>query len=212
MHADSLPITGPCPIDLDAIGFDRDSKVSHCTHCTKSVHILSNMTRDEARSFMSANRGKKMCISYSRDEDGRIRFAPDPTPAPVLVPVSRLSARPKRRAGLAAAAMSVALAACTPHGDGEPRVGEIEVVHRPEVVEVGKMEVPQVEPDDTRTKPPVDVPEPMPLAGAAVIPDDMIEGEIEVPGPEVIDEPCDGKKPDAKAQGSSKRARGMQPL
>ncbi|MEM7160144.1 MAG: hypothetical protein AAF799_45320 [Myxococcota bacterium] len=208
MHADSLPISGPCPIDLDTIGFDREAKVSHCTHCSKNVTNVSNMTRDEARSFMGANRGKKMCISYARDEQGRIRFQPEPEPEVTLVPVSRLRARPKRRAGLAAAAMSVALAACTPHGEGEPGIGEVEVIHRDDVVEVGKMEMPEVTPDQVQPKPPIDVPEPMPLAGAAVIPDDLIEGEIEIPGPEVIDadQPCDGNEPAPKAK------RGMQKL
>ena len=74
MLADKLPITGPCPIDLDAIGFDRTSKVSHCSHCAKNVTVLSNMTKGEAREFLSEHRGQKLCVSYSRDEDGRIRL------------------------------------------------------------------------------------------------------------------------------------------
>src|SRR5262245_7526476 len=101
MHAEQLPITGPCPIDLDAIGFDRTSKVSHCSHCVKNVTVLSNMTRGEAREFLRAHQGENLCVSYVRGADGEIRFRPDPEP--VLVPVARLRPRPSRAAGLVAA-------------------------------------------------------------------------------------------------------------
>ncbi|MCA9712499.1 MAG: hypothetical protein KDK70_42110, partial [Myxococcales bacterium] len=132
MHADKLPITGPCPIDLDAIGFDRAAKVAHCTHCAKDVTVLSNMTRGEAREFMRTHKGQKLCVSYARDEQGRIRFRED-EPSTV-VPLERLvrrapavaasagSGRPARAAGIAAAiGLTVAMAACTPHGDPPPQ-------------------------------------------------------------------------------------------
>lgn len=209
MDAAKLPITGPCPIDLDAIGFDRSAKVAHCSHCVKSVTILSNMTREEARTFLREHQGQTMCVSYTRDRDGRIRFRePVPPPAaPVLVPVARLRARPSRRAGssrraglVAALGVSAALAACTPHG--EPPTPTPAVVATPE----------PVKPDPT-PKPTVS-PEPVPLAGAAVIPEHVIEGELAVPEPEVLDgelavpepsvldEPCD---PEAKGTRTAAR-------
>jgi hypothetical protein len=206
MHADALPITGPCPIDLDAIGFDRSGKVSHCTHCVKSVTNLSNMTKDEAREFLKEHKGEKLCVSYARGNDGKIRFRPEPEPA--LVPVTRLRPRPavapqpviasqpvvelaprraSRAAGLIAAfGVSATLAACTPHGD--PPRNDVE---RVEMVE-GNMKVPTVV-----VEPPQ--PETVPMAGAAEIPQEiMVDGEMAVPDPDVIDEPCDKTKDQGK--------------
>lgn len=198
MNSDTLPITGPCPIDLDAIGFDRSGRTSHCTHCSKNVHQLSNMTREQARGFLRDNKGKTLCISYARDEQGRIRFRPEPVaPPPVLVPVSRLRSRRSRAAGMVAAiGMGVALAACAPHGEGPPTpdVTELEAVvptaedpRRPEVVEVTAR----------------------PTAGIAMVPEEeiMMDGEIEVPDLDVIDpqpQPCDGPgSPKAKASSAT---------
>lgn len=200
MLADKLPITGPCPIDLDAIGFDRSAKVSHCTHCVKSVTNLSNMTRDEAREFMREHKGEKLCVSYACDQDGSIRFRTAPEPA--LVPVTRLRPRPavappplasvpsrprSRAAGFVAAlGVSAALAACAPHGD-PPRDVTVE----------GKMTVPHQSVLDVPPKPVVTPqPDPVPTAGAAVMPQEiMMDGEMAVPDPDTLDEPCDRTKP-----------------
>lgn len=193
MLADKLPITGPCPIDLDAIGFDRSAKVSHCSHCVKSVTNLSNMTRDEAREFMREHKGEKLCVSYACDQDGSIRFR---APEPALVSVTRLRPRPavapqplatvpsrrsSRGAGFVAAlGVSAALAACAPHGE-PPRDVTVE----------GKMTVPHHRVLDETPKP-----DPVPTAGAAVIPQEvMVEGEMAVPDPDTVDEPCDKPKP-----------------
>ncbi len=190
MHADKLPITGPCPIDLDAIGFDRDAKVAHCTHCTKNVHVLSNMTRGQARQFLRDNKGRKMCVSYARDADGRIRFAPDPVAAPVappLVPVTRLFRRPSRAVGLATAlGMGAALAACTPVGQPPAEV-------EPTVVQTAPTKPGKTVPEILEVVVP-SRPDPIPLAGAAVIPEDLVDGEMEIPDPDAVelDEPCDG--------------------
>jgi hypothetical protein len=199
MHADKLPITGPCPIDLDAIGFDRAAKVAHCSHCAKSVTVLSNMTRGEAREFLSEHKGQKMCVSYARDEDGRIRFQPDPEPAlvpvtrlrprapaaPVVLPATGLARRSSRAAGFVAAlGVTAALAACAPHGE-PPR----------EIVE-GKMTVPHVIDEPTPPKPIV-----APMAGAAEIPREVVEGKMTVPDPDTVglDEPCDKAEPTMKS-------------
>lgn len=203
MLADKLPITGPCPIDLDAIGFDRSSRVSHCTHCAKSVTNLSNMTRDEAREFMHEHKGEKLCVSYACDSTGNIRFR-EAAPEPALVPVTRLRPRPtaaplvgaeravaaaparkaSRAAGFVAAlGVSAALAACAPHGE-PPR----DEPARDVMVE-GKMTVPSRNVIDPQ-------PDPVPTAGAAVIPQEiMMDGEMAVPDPATLDEPCDKTKP-----------------
>ncbi|MCH9684916.1 MAG: hypothetical protein K0V04_26000 [Deltaproteobacteria bacterium] len=192
MHADKLPITGPCPIDLDAIGFDRRARVAHCTHCTKNVHVLSNMTKSEAKDFLRDNKGRKLCVSYSRDEQGRIRFQPDPAP---VVPITRLRRGPGRKAGLAATlGMGAALAACTPHVDATAKVDG----------PAPQDPITQVQPTGsnlskvlTKILQPQVVPPPPPLAGAAVIPEDLVDGEMEVPDPDEVDldQPCDKVEP-----------------
>lgn len=198
MDAANVKITGPCPINLDAIGFDRASKRAHCTHCEKSVHNLSNMTEDEARAFLRAQVGEKICVSYGRRADGAIAFRRSPSPAPTVVPIARLRRRSAAAAPAAAGlGLAAALAACTPvdnpqvHTDQvetrtppepephemlagammpEPEVGEIEAV---EVID-GGIEVQQLEPVEPD------------------YPVDMVEGEMEIE-PEVIDAPCPGK-------------------
>jgi hypothetical protein len=219
MHAEALPITGPCPIDLDAIGFDRSAKVAHCSHCAKNVTVLSNMTRREAREFLREHAGQRLCVSYARGEDGQIRFRPEPEPA--LIPASRLRprveaeapaalarAKASRAAGLVAAlGVGVALAACTPHGE-PPR--ETATTTRPAVTPItpprvdpvveGNIEVPDPKVLDEpceKGEPRVDPgSEPIHAAGAAVIPREvMMDGEVAVPARERIDAPPDGGRP-----------------
>jgi hypothetical protein len=197
MDSKKLPITGPCPIDLDEIGFDRKAKKSFCAHCSKNVVNLSNFTKDEARTFLRENAGETMCVSYARNAEGQIKFRPE---API-VPITRLRKRPSQRtaaAATAAAGLALALAACTPHGDDEPQIDRTEQADR----------------DNTRTIIPFIQnrdPEPMPVAGAVAIPepvnDDVVEGKMPIPEDVMMDgevaipeglvggevEPCDGK-------------------
>ncbi len=145
MDSSKLPITGPCPIDLDAIGFDRTGTRSHCSHCEKSVHILSNMTRREASALLREKAGQRICVSYARDASGTIQFKSEPPPAQI-VPLSRLqrgkpSVRPTA-AAVAGLGLAAALAACTPHDTTEHHMlgeapvevvdGGIEAPHHPE--------------------------------------------------------------------------------
>lgn len=234
MHSDKLPITGPCPIDLDAIGFDRTAKVAHCQHCAKNVTVLSNMTRGEAREFLRANKGKKLCVSYARDAGGRIRFRDEAAaPAPGhrargvqasasgaapgtgadgaswadVVPLARLRSRPTRAAGVVAAlGLTAAMAACTPHADPPTERRAVVQVDAPETDAPKKVEPEVVEP----------IPEPVPLAGEAMIPEDVVDGEMEIPDPDQVnvDEPCDGgaKTPTQGAKTPTRAPRGMQVL
>lgn len=189
MHSDKLPITGPCPIDLDDTDFDRSAKRAFCGHCRKNVFNLSNMTRDEARSLLREHAGQKICVSYGKASDGAIRFRPSPPPAD-LVPVGRLSVRPSRSAMAAAAAgLAVALAACTPHGKEQDEVGKIEVVDPEPADGDPTRTIPWADPDSNR--------DPVP-AGMAMVPDDIVEGEISVPTVDDVAEPCD--KPEVEPE------------
>lgn len=197
MDSTNLPITGPCPIDLDAIGFDRSSKRSHCSHCEKNVHVLSNMTEREARAFMTENAGKNLCVSYARTKDGTVQFKPEPPSQ--IVPLARLSRRPA--AAAAGLGLAMALAACTPHSDPPKNVvGEMV----PEAIEVVDGGIEMKEPCDNPKKKPDGDREPLemvegempieepPLAGAMVVPEpppetDQVDGEMEIVPPEPKD-------------------------
>jgi hypothetical protein len=218
MDSQKLPITGPCPIDLDAIGFDRGSKRAHCQHCSKDVHNLSNMTEAEAGRFLRTVAGTKVCVSYGRDAAGRIQFAA-PAAAPTnLVPLSRVRAR---RAALPAAAgvgLAAALAACTPHDNADAHKPKIEVVDHdvdPSVHMAGAVAIPDnistvtppepVEVLDGEIEAPP-VPEPIEMVEGKIEapPVEMLEGEIEALPVQTVrgeiapmkDEPCDGKAKD----------------
>lgn len=119
MDSKHLPITSPCPIDLDAIGFDRTSRQSHCSHCDKNVHNLSRMTEREVRAFMKENAGVQLCVTYNRTPEGKVAFRPEPSAQ--LVPLQRLKRRPA--AAAAGFGLAMALAACAPHGASDEAGG-----------------------------------------------------------------------------------------
>lgn len=203
MDAKKLPITGPCPVDFDRSTFDAGAARRFCDHCQKSVHNLSAMSRDEAKSFLRENAGKKLCVTYRHDKSGAIAFkkvAPSTTPADIVPAASLVRHhRPARSLPVlngrgvaprsAAMGLAAALAACTPHA--EPQT-EPEPEHQPIVV---------IETE----------PEPEPLAGAVAIPEIEpdpepeieVEGEMRMPmGDMAIPEdappvePCDPPTPD----------------
>jgi len=125
MDAANLPITSPCPIDLDTIGFDHAAKRADCSHCEKKVHNLSSMTKRQAEEVLASAGGQDICVTYKYGEDGAVRFK---SPEPAVVPVSAL----RRRRAVAAVpvlGLVAALAACTPtQGKDSPPQPEIESV------------------------------------------------------------------------------------
>lgn len=102
-----VPITRPCPVDLDALSEHAGAKRWFCGHCDKHVHALSNMTEPEVRTLFAAHVGEQLCVSYSVRDDGTLFTQPEPA----VVPAQAL--RRPRRALAAAAAATLSLAACT---------------------------------------------------------------------------------------------------
>ncbi|WP_146157648.1 hypothetical protein [Enhygromyxa salina] len=145
-----IPITSPCPINLDRGGVSKEDRSMFCRHCVKDVHLLSTMSEPEARSFMRENEGRDICVSYAIRPDGRIRFRPE-LPEPALVPIQRLARNraPQRQRLAQAASIGAAalLAACTAHSDPEPEPAKpvAPLVQRAEPVEPP---APVVEPCD----------------------------------------------------------------
>lgn len=64
-----LPITRPCPAELDP----RDG---WCDHCAHEVVDLSAMTETDARALLHERRGQTLCVRYQARADETIAFAP----------------------------------------------------------------------------------------------------------------------------------------
>ena len=130
MRDSDVPIIRPCPVEFEAEDFGSERRRFFCDHCDKNVHVLSNMTRREAEAFVEASRGEDLCVSYLRDEEGEIQFAPEPKAFSQgsIVPLSRLRRSPRTAA--AAAGLALALAACTPHGPQPEVAVESRRAHR----------------------------------------------------------------------------------
>jgi len=118
--ADQLPITSPCPVDLDPALSDGSRRSWHCGQCDKRVHVLSSMTEDEARTFLAERDGQNLCVTYLEAPDGTIKFRQPPPPR--LIPANALT--PRRLA----VGLGLALAACTPiEPPPAPRATTVEV-------------------------------------------------------------------------------------
>ncbi len=103
MHSDSVTIERPCHESWDAM--QGEGARRFCGVCQKDVHNLSAMGHDAARALLAASTGESLCVRYTSEVDGTLRFRD-------LVPRASLTRRIVRTAFAA-----VALAACTPHGD-----------------------------------------------------------------------------------------------
>jgi hypothetical protein len=181
-----LPIADPCHEDWDAM--DPRERGRFCRSCDKQVHDLSSMTEHEARDVLREHAGGNLCVRYVQDRTGNIRFRP---------------ARPVR-----AAALALAMAACTPtqqqpektneRPQAQEQAQELQVVG--ELVDPGLDEVmgglDEIEGGyehelmgDVAAPEPEDKAEPRPLMGRPMIP-----GKPEQEG-DVPDEPCDTPKP-----------------
>ena len=127
MRSEDIEIPEPCHADWDAMRPEAQGKF--CLECRKTVHDLSSMTEPEAQEFLRRNACNDVCVSYEHDGRGNLHFRAPASPAPApVVPLSRLRdlrnsrrSAPRVAAGMAAATVVAALAACTPHGDGPPR-------------------------------------------------------------------------------------------
>ena len=119
VHDRQIPITSPCPISLDRSGVGPAAQKMFCEHCTKDVHLLSQMSEGEARDLLRNRAGDDICVSYNVRKDGRIQFRPEPA---LVSPSSLVRSRPMRRGLSMAASVGAAaiLSACTPHSEPEP--------------------------------------------------------------------------------------------
>ena len=107
MRSSQVQIDNPCHESWEAM--DGDEERRFCGVCQKHVHNLSAMRHDEAQELLRESAGEHLCVRYTAETDGALRFRD-------LVPLRGLTRKLLRTAF--AASM---LAACTPHGDDPPR-------------------------------------------------------------------------------------------
>src|ERR1700750_2402560 len=67
-----LSVQSPCEADWDSM--EGNEEVRFCTHCEKSVHNVSAMTRKDAMRFVRANAGG-VCVRFYSDPKGRTLHA-----------------------------------------------------------------------------------------------------------------------------------------
>ncbi len=106
MRSTQIEITSPCHESWDAMNGDAERRF--CGVCQKDVHNLSAMRHDEAQALLQERASESLCVRYTAEGDGSLRFRD-------LVPRASLTRKIVRAAF--AAAM---LAACSPHGEGPP--------------------------------------------------------------------------------------------
>lgn len=200
MKLSDVPIADPCHADWDSM--DAKGARRFCEQCDKHVHDLSSMTRPEAAALVASRGSDRLCVRYRVAADGTIRFQ---SRAPNLVPAASLArGRAGRVAGLgSAAALSLAMAACTPHGPGEtpPPKENASAVEGGEFIQ-GRLESP---PPDRELMGDIAMPEPEPdpdheLMGELVAepdPEQVVKGEL-APPDEV--EPCEKPAADPEAE------------
>lgn len=104
MRSSQVQIDSPCHESWEAM--DGDAERRFCGVCQKHVHNLSAMNHDEATALLRRSAGDHLCVRYTAESDGTLRFRD-------LVPRASLT-----RKLLRTAFASAALAACTPHGGG----------------------------------------------------------------------------------------------
>lgn len=207
MKLSDVPIADPCHADWDSM--DVQGARRFCEQCDKHVHDLSSMTQTEAASLVASRGKNRLCVRYRVKADGTIRFVPR---SPNLVPAASLSRpRASRVAGLgSAAALTLAVAACTPHARDE-------VPPRQESVEANDQRFVQGRLNAPPETPPVEEPELMgDIAEPEPEPEVDVLGELVAePEPEQIVKgevaPAEDAQPCEKPSGEATPAKGDVP-
>lgn len=107
MRSSTLAIASPCHESWEAM--EGEGARRFCGVCQKHVHDLSALAQAEASALLREQAGQSLCVRYTAEADGTLRFRD-------LVPRASLT-RKLVRTTLAAAA----LAACTPHAEPPTR-------------------------------------------------------------------------------------------
>src|ERR1044071_2669468 len=116
---DRIHVASPCPADWDEMA--GNEQVRFCLHCSKHVHDLSKITRNDVRKLVAAS-GGSLCVRYQKRPDGTLQTA-ERAPQPLTQIKRRLS---RIAAGAFTASLSLAQPAAAqtarPAGGGETQV------------------------------------------------------------------------------------------
>lgn len=104
-----LTVNSPCTAEWDSM--NGNAQVRFCTHCEKSVHNLSAMTRKDALRFVRAN-AAGVCVRYYSDPRGRTVHTNDGA----LYRISRRASKAAAGAFGAVIALGATVLAQTPAG------------------------------------------------------------------------------------------------
>lgn len=69
MKLDQVRIAKPCPASWNEM--QGDDRARHCELCKLNVYNLSDMTREEAQSFLRLAEGR-VCVRYYQRPDGKV--------------------------------------------------------------------------------------------------------------------------------------------
>lgn len=162
MKRNELHIPEPCEADWDAM--TGDDRKRFCLSCTKHVHNLSEMDRDDATHLLAST--PNLCVQYASDKSGEVFFKDSNNPTWRL---HRQIEGTKRL--LAAALVIPMLAACDAPDQSSSAVSPVILINPDGTIKApGAGLVPTFDP--TMIAQPVSPPdEPM----------EMLQGELEAP-------------------------------
>ena len=78
MKKQDLQIPEPCDASWEQMRGDQKSRF--CSHCTKDVHNLSMLSKDEAAKLLEET-GRNLCVQYVHNNEGQIMFRDDKEPS-----------------------------------------------------------------------------------------------------------------------------------
>lgn len=117
-------VAAPCPADWSQM--EGDDRVRHCSLCRLNVYNLSEMSSDEAETFLQRQTGR-VCVRYYQRTDGMVMTKDCPKG------LRALRQRAVKRLALAASLVLTSLG-CGTHGDRLKKATGLDIFDRPKVV------------------------------------------------------------------------------
>ena len=117
---DRIDVASPCQADWDEM--TGDEQVRFCQHCSKHVHDLSQITRNDVRKLVAAS-GGSLCVRYRKRPDGTLKTIERPEP---LTQIKRRLSRIAAGAFTASLSLAQSVAAQTARPAGGERPAAIQ--------------------------------------------------------------------------------------
>src|SRR5215213_2774212 len=117
---DSIHVASPCSADWDEMAGNEQARF--CLHCSKHVHDLSKISRNEVRKLVAAS-GGSLCVRYRKRPDGTLQTAERAEP---LTQIKRRLSRLAAGAFTASLSLAQPVAAQTARPAGVERPAAIQ--------------------------------------------------------------------------------------